>query len=132
MHSVIPILFVVSVEAARYAVGRIADITADKHMEGVRLTRWLLSPAPAFLLWRRMKLWELRSYDQVIKPRDPYARVPRTHTPIGAPGVLFAGRPPRRNAASDYSPRSARTRSCPTASSSVGRRGPVSRPTSRW
>ncbi|MFE7838486.1 DUF2637 domain-containing protein [Streptomyces sp. NPDC057474] len=67
MHSVIPILFVVSVEAARHAVGRIADITADKHMEGVRLTRWLLSPVPTFLLWRRMKLWELRSYDQVIK-----------------------------------------------------------------
>ncbi len=36
-------------------------------MEGVRLTRWLLSPLPTFLLWRRMKLWELRSYEQVIK-----------------------------------------------------------------
>ncbi|MFI6471631.1 DUF2637 domain-containing protein [Streptomyces sp. NPDC050516] len=67
MHAVIPVLFVVSVEAARHAVGRIADITADKHMEGVRLTRWLLSPVPTFLLWRRMKLWELRSYEQVIK-----------------------------------------------------------------
>ncbi|WP_424920656.1 DUF2637 domain-containing protein [Streptomyces sp. wa13] len=67
MHAVIPILFVVAVEAARHAVGRIADITADKHMEGVRLTRWLLSPVPTFKLWRRMKLWELRSYEQVIK-----------------------------------------------------------------
>ncbi|MFF1690645.1 DUF2637 domain-containing protein [Streptomyces sp. NPDC058254] len=67
MHAVIPILFVVSVEAARHAVGRIADITADKHMEGVRLTRWVLSPLPTFLLWRRMKLWELRSYEAVIK-----------------------------------------------------------------
>ncbi|QGV79212.1 DUF2637 domain-containing protein [Streptomyces ficellus] len=67
MHAVIPVLFVVSVEAARHAIGRIADITADKHMEGVRLTRWLLSPVPTFRLWRRMKLWELRSYEQVIK-----------------------------------------------------------------
>ncbi|MGW9026872.1 DUF2637 domain-containing protein [Streptomyces sp. NPDC055722] len=67
MHAVIPVLFVVAVEAARHAIGRIADITADKHMEGVRLTRWLLSPIPTFLLWRRMKLWELRSYDQAIK-----------------------------------------------------------------
>ncbi|WP_043731335.1 DUF2637 domain-containing protein [Streptomyces sp. P17] len=67
MHAVIPVLFVVTVEAARHTVGRIADLTADKHMEGVRLTRWLLSPLPTFLLWRRMKLWELRSYDQVIK-----------------------------------------------------------------
>ncbi|MEU9575943.1 DUF2637 domain-containing protein [Streptomyces chilikensis] len=67
MHAIIPVLFVVAVEAARHAVGRIADITADKHMEGVRLTRWLLSPVPTFLLWRRMKLWELRSYEEVIK-----------------------------------------------------------------
>ncbi|MFI7010431.1 DUF2637 domain-containing protein [Streptomyces sp. NPDC050145] len=67
MHAVIPVLFVVAVEAARHAIGRIADITADKHMEGVRITRWLLSPLPTFLLWRRMKLWELRSYEQVIK-----------------------------------------------------------------
>ncbi|AXG78461.1 DUF2637 domain-containing protein [Streptomyces paludis] len=67
MHAVIPLLFIVTVEAARHAVGRIADITADRHMEGVRLTRWLLSPIPTFKLWRRMKLWELRSYEQVIK-----------------------------------------------------------------
>ncbi|MDH2392186.1 DUF2637 domain-containing protein [Streptomyces sp. HNM0663] len=67
MHAVIPVLFVVAVEAARHAVGRIADITADKHMEGVRLTRWLLSPLPTFLLWRRMKLWEIRSYEQAVQ-----------------------------------------------------------------
>ncbi|MFK0160712.1 DUF2637 domain-containing protein [Streptomyces sp. NPDC090493] len=67
MHAVIPILFVVSVEAARHAVGRIADITADRHMESVRIARWLLAPLPTFLLWRRMKLWELRSYDEVVR-----------------------------------------------------------------
>ncbi|SCE45863.1 Protein of unknown function [Streptomyces sp. SolWspMP-5a-2] len=67
MHAVIPVLFVVAVEAARHAIGRMADITADRHMEGVRITRWVLSPLPTFLLWRRMKLWELRSYEQVIK-----------------------------------------------------------------
>ncbi|MER7467139.1 DUF2637 domain-containing protein [Streptomyces sp. NPDC097981] len=66
MHAVIPILFVVTVEAARHAVGRIADITADRHMEGVRITRWMLSPVPTFKLWRRMKLWELRSYEQAV------------------------------------------------------------------
>ncbi|MER6218259.1 DUF2637 domain-containing protein [Streptomyces sp. NPDC001674] len=66
MHAVIPVLFVITVEAARHAVGRIADITADKNMEGVRLARWLLSPAPTFKLWRRMKLWELRSYEQAV------------------------------------------------------------------
>ncbi|PGH49836.1 DUF2637 domain-containing protein [Streptomyces sp. Ru87] len=67
MHAVIPVLFVVAVEAARHAIGRIADITADKHMEGVRLSRWLLAFPSTFRLWRRMKLWELRSYDEVIR-----------------------------------------------------------------
>jgi len=36
-------------------------------MEGVRITQRLLAPLPTFLLWRRMRLWALRSYDQVIK-----------------------------------------------------------------
>jgi hypothetical protein len=66
MHAIIPVLFVITVEAARHAIGRVADITADKHMEGVRFWRWLLSPIPTFRLWRRMKLWELRSYEEVI------------------------------------------------------------------
>lgn len=95
MHAVIPVLFVVSVEAARHAIGRIADITADKHMEGVRLVRWLLAPVPTFLLWRRMRLWELRSYDQVIaleqsrlvekaRLRARYGRSWRRKAPVSA------------------------------------------------
>lgn len=67
MHAIIPVLFVAIVEAARHATGRIADITADRHMESVRATRWLLAPMPTFRLWRRMKLWELRSYGEVIR-----------------------------------------------------------------
>jgi len=67
MHAIIPVLFVVVVEAARHAVGRIADITADRHMESVRLTRWLLAPTATFRLWRRMKLWELRSYEEAVR-----------------------------------------------------------------
>ena len=67
MHAVIPVLFVVAVEAARHAIGRVADITADKHMEPVSITRWLLAPVPTFRLWRRMKLWELRSYEEVVR-----------------------------------------------------------------
>ncbi|MFI5526395.1 DUF2637 domain-containing protein [Streptomyces platensis] len=95
MHAVIPLLFVVAVEAARHAIGRIADITADKHMEGVRLTRWLLAFPSTFRLWRRMKLWELRSYDQVIqleqdrlvyqaRLRARYGRAWRRRAPVDA------------------------------------------------
>lgn len=66
MHAVMPVLFVVVVEAVRHAVGRLADITADKHMDGVRVWRWLLAPGSTGRLWRRMKLWELRSYEQAV------------------------------------------------------------------
>ncbi|MFZ3497141.1 DUF2637 domain-containing protein [Streptomyces sp. 5.8] len=66
MHAAIPILFVVTVEAARHAVGHLANIAADRHMESVRLSRWLLSTVPTFKLWRRMKLWELHSYEQAV------------------------------------------------------------------
>ncbi|SFC28174.1 DUF2637 domain-containing protein [Streptomyces aidingensis] len=95
MHAIIPVLFIITVEAARHAIGRIADITADKHMEGVRLWRWFLAPVPTFRLWRRMKLWELRSYDEVIalerdrlvyraQLRAQYGRAWRRRAPVEA------------------------------------------------
>ncbi len=67
MHAVTPALFVIVVEAARHAVGRIADITAEKHIESPPIIRWLLSPVPTYRIWRRMRLWNLRSYTEVIE-----------------------------------------------------------------
>ncbi len=67
MHAVIPVLFVIAVEAARHAIGRIADITADKYLEGPKAARWFLSPLATFILWRRQKLWEIRTWDAVLK-----------------------------------------------------------------
>ncbi|WP_129841195.1 DUF2637 domain-containing protein [Streptomyces sp. RFCAC02] len=95
MHAIIPVLFVITVEAARHAIGRVADITADRHMEGVRMWRWFLSPIPTFRLWRRMKLWELRSYEEVIgmerdrlvyqaRLRADYGRAWRRRAPVEA------------------------------------------------
>ncbi|UED84930.1 DUF2637 domain-containing protein [Streptomyces profundus] len=95
MHAIIPVLFVITVEAARHAIGRVADITADRHMEGVRMWRWVLSPIPTFRLWRRMKLWELRSYQEVIgmerdrlvyqaQLRAEYGRAWRRRAPVEA------------------------------------------------
>ncbi|MFI1975449.1 DUF2637 domain-containing protein [Streptomyces wedmorensis] len=84
MHAVIPVLFVVVVEAVRHAVGRLADITADRHMEGVRFWRWLLSPVATLKLWRRMKLWELRRYeDAVCLERDRLIYQARLHSRFG-------------------------------------------------
>ncbi|WP_446045620.1 DUF2637 domain-containing protein [Streptomyces olivaceus] len=95
MHAVIPVLFVVMVEAARHAIGRAADLTAGRHMDSVRVSRWLLDPVSTFFLWRRMKLWELRSYDQVIaleqqrkieraRMRSRYGRRWRDKAPVEA------------------------------------------------
>ncbi|WP_456302716.1 DUF2637 domain-containing protein [Streptomyces microflavus] len=66
MHATIPVLFVVIIEAARHAVGRIADLTANRHMESVRLARWMLAPIATFSVWRRMKLWEIGDYRQAL------------------------------------------------------------------
>ncbi|MEU6331582.1 DUF2637 domain-containing protein [Streptomyces sp. NPDC047049] len=67
MHATIPIAFLAAVEAARRAISRIAGLSEDRRMDGVRAVRWLLAPVSTALLWRRMKLYELRSYDAVIK-----------------------------------------------------------------
>lgn len=67
MHGTIPILFVIAVEAARHAIGRIADITADKHLEGPNASRWLLNPVGTFILWRRQRLWEIRKWATVLE-----------------------------------------------------------------
>lgn len=67
MHGVIPILFVIAVEAARHAIGRIADITANKHIESPPVARWLLNPLGTFLLWRRTRLWDIRSWATALQ-----------------------------------------------------------------
>ena len=67
MHGVIPVLFVIAVEAARHAVGRIAEIVADKHIEGPNPSRWLLNPGGTFILWRRQRLWGIRLWDTVLE-----------------------------------------------------------------
>lgn len=66
MHAVIPFLFVGAVEIGRFAIGRLADITADQHIESPPPIRWLLSPLSTWRIWRRMRLWHLTSYQGVI------------------------------------------------------------------
>ncbi|WP_372347438.1 DUF2637 domain-containing protein [Streptomyces sp. KL116D] len=67
MHAVIPILFVVSVEAARHAIGPDRGHHRGQAHGGRAHHALAALPVPTFLLWRRMKLWELRSYEAVIK-----------------------------------------------------------------
>lgn len=67
MHATIPLLFVIIIEATRFAIGRIADITADRHIESPPFMRWFLAFPSTFRIWRRMRLWQLRSYTTVVE-----------------------------------------------------------------
>ncbi|OVZ99489.1 hypothetical protein B9W64_37480 [Streptomyces sp. CS159] len=68
-HGAISLLWVgVSEIAAHIYAVRIGAATGRRRrLDKVRWSRWLLAPWPTFLLWRRMKLWELESYDTVLK-----------------------------------------------------------------
>ncbi|MET9427913.1 MULTISPECIES: DUF2637 domain-containing protein [unclassified Streptomyces] len=60
MHGVIPVLFIIAVEAARHYIGRMADLLAGEAPLGsVPLTRWVLSPLTTPRLARRMRLYNL-------------------------------------------------------------------------
>lgn len=61
-HAALPVLFIACVEAARHAVRRRAGIAAGTVREGIPVARWLLAPWPTFMLWRRMVLWQVTSY----------------------------------------------------------------------
>ncbi|MFJ6772631.1 DUF2637 domain-containing protein [Kitasatospora sp. NPDC091257] len=67
MHAVIPVMFVAVVEAGRRLVIRITRIEAGHGRDGVPLHRWILAPWPAFLMFRRMRLNGIASYDRAVK-----------------------------------------------------------------
>ncbi|QFG13271.1 membrane protein [Streptomyces phage Gilgamesh] len=68
-HGAMSLLWVAVSEIAAhiYAVRIGAATGRRRRMDKVRWSRWFLSPLPTFLLWRRMKLWELTDYDAVLK-----------------------------------------------------------------
>jgi len=66
LHGIIPIMFVASVEAARRMIRKIADLEDGTESAGIPVTRWVLSPGPTFLLWRRMKLWDVATYGEAV------------------------------------------------------------------
>lgn len=68
-HGAMSLLWVgVSEVAAHIYAVRIGAATGRRRrLDKVRWSRWLLSPWPTFLIFRRMKLWELEDYDTVLK-----------------------------------------------------------------
>ncbi|MFD3518484.1 DUF2637 domain-containing protein [Streptomyces sp. NPDC058657] len=67
MHGVMPVLFAATVEAGRALVIRTARVRMGADSDRVRLQRWLLAPLSTFTLWRRMRLWEISSYRQMVQ-----------------------------------------------------------------
>ncbi|MEV5495628.1 DUF2637 domain-containing protein [Nonomuraea fuscirosea] len=70
-HAVLPLLWVIAVEVGAHVLRKRAHLTAPDRMDGIRRSRWVLAPLPTFTLWRRMVLWEVRSYpDALTRERD--------------------------------------------------------------
>ena len=66
-HAAMPSLWVVFVEFVRavvnYRIKQVANVPFDR----VPTARWLLAPRRTAALWRRMKLWNIHSYDQALR-----------------------------------------------------------------
>lgn len=65
-HGVLPAMWALSVEVGAHVVRKRARLTSTKRMDRVRMSRWLLAPLPTLGLWRRMVLWEERSYPAAL------------------------------------------------------------------
>lgn len=88
MHALLPVLFITLIEAARHTIRRLARLASGKAMDSIRLARWLLSPLRTFLLWRRMKLWEINSYETAVTlERDRMVYRRRTRARYGWRGA---------------------------------------------
>lgn len=66
MHAVVPVCFIAAVEAGRRLVIRTADLEAGRESAGVPVHRWLLAPVASWRMYRRMRLWDIRSYAQAV------------------------------------------------------------------
>jgi hypothetical protein len=69
-HGVLPGLWVIAVEAGSHVVRTrvgLASSSTVEQMDRVRWSRWLLAPASTLRLWRRMVLWETRSYSEALR-----------------------------------------------------------------
>jgi hypothetical protein len=65
-HAVFPALWVVAVSLAAHVIRIRAQLATGTRMDRIRPSRWLLAPASTALLWRRMVLWEIRSYPDAL------------------------------------------------------------------
>ncbi len=65
-HVLMPSIWVVFVELMRHVVRTQVGLATGNRRQAIPLSRWLLSPAPTFLLFRRMVLWRVNSYGDAL------------------------------------------------------------------
>jgi hypothetical protein len=65
-HVLMPAIWVVFVELMRHVVRRQVNLATGSHREPIPAARWLLSPWPTLMLWRRMVLWRVHSYTRAL------------------------------------------------------------------
>jgi hypothetical protein len=65
-HAVFPALWVLAVSLAAHVIRIRAQLEAGTGMDRIRPSRWLLAPVSTARLWRRMVLWEIRSYPAAL------------------------------------------------------------------
>lgn len=68
-HGVLPGLWVAAIAVAALVTRKRAKLArrASTQIDRIRLSRWLLAPWPTMLLYRRMVLWEIRSYNEALR-----------------------------------------------------------------
>jgi hypothetical protein len=66
-HAVLPGLWVLSVAIGEHVVRHRLALDTGTRMDSVRISRWVLAPVPTLRLWRRMVLWETRSYPAALR-----------------------------------------------------------------
>ncbi|MFC9971835.1 DUF2637 domain-containing protein [Spirillospora sp. NPDC127200] len=94
-HAVLPCLWVLAVEIGAHVVRVRAGIESGTRMDRIRTSRWLLSPLRTAALWRRMVLWEIRSYrDALDRERSRLLTLTELQDAYGA--VAWRWSAPRR------------------------------------
>jgi hypothetical protein len=67
-HGVVPILFITVVELARTSIDRVVRPTDDKEeRDAIPLVRWVLAFPATARIYRRMRLWGISSYPEMVK-----------------------------------------------------------------
>ena len=94
-HAVFPALWVIAVSLAAHVIRARARLTAGTAIDRIRGARWLLAPLRTALLWRRMVLWEIRSYpDALARERARLLAVTGLQDTYGV--IAWRWRAPRR------------------------------------